>query len=141
MKKRPYREYCHEGAHPSVLINNSKYLTTEQYVGVLKRIRKTIESEKLIRDKDDPDCNWGMCSKRQEHYPDPELHIFPNDFDDYGRMSALSCGNDVKCPMRVSDLGGSGCFYDCRVFTRKHKVPTREEALKLYDDAIAGAQK
>lgn len=144
--KEEFKSYCREGAYPSVVINNNETLTTEQYVDVLKRIRKTIADTPLAAvDSTAPgdkytESNWGLCSELREHYPTPELHTFPKDFADDGRMSALPCGQEVKCPMRASGTGGTGCFYDCRVFSKKHKTPSREKALKLYDDAIAAAE-
>ena len=144
--RQEFKAYCHEGACPSIVINNSDALTTEQFVGVLKRIRRTIEDTPLSAvDSNTPgdkftESNWGLCSELKEHYPTPELHTFPQDFMDSGRASPLSCGQDVKCPMRVKGQGPYGCFYDCRVFSKKFKTPSREEALQLYDAAIAAAE-
>ncbi|KAA0910650.1 hypothetical protein [Pusillimonas sp. ANT_WB101] len=143
--KEEFKSYCREGAHKSIVINNNDELSNDQYVATLRRIRKTIADAPLAAvDSNTPGdkytaSNWGLCSELKEHYPSPELHTFPMAFVDHGRMSALSCGADVKCPMRVSGMGGSGCFYDCRVFSKKFKTPSQEEALRLFDAAITKA--
>lgn len=142
-----FRSYCREGSHPSIVINVHDTLSKKQYLETLKRIRKTVAESKLVsEDSDFPgnkytESNWGLCSELREHYPDPELHTFPMDFVDFGRMSANSCEDDVKCPMRVEGTGPSGCFYSCRVFTKKFKTPSRKEALQLYDEAIMKAER
>lgn len=133
-----FKGYCEEGAHPSIVINKRRTLTVEQYADTLRRIRKTVESEPL-RAVDDvtpgaksTTCNWGLCSGRKDHYPAPELHTFPQDFADYGRVSELEPPKpcpmmDVKVPSR------GGCFWQCRVFQSKLKTPSRKEAIALID--------
>lgn len=143
-----FKLYCHQGAGPSIVINNAKSLTNDQYVDTLRRIRDSIANG-IALDADDctlpgmksTSCNWGLCSSLKDHYPSPELHTFPQDFVDYERMSALGCANTVKCPMRIKGSGGYGCFYSCRVFSRRGSKPTREEALALYDEHIERATK
>lgn len=148
-KYKKYESYCREGAHESIIVNNNHNLTREQHLAVLKRIAKTIESGTNIS-KIDSDaigdkelaCNWGMCSDSAEHYPTAELHTFPKDFDERGRTSALDRAKGYDCPMRnrsPSDSQSerdSGCYYQCRIFQRKHETPTRIEALDLYHTVI-----
>lgn len=140
--REEFKSYCHQGAYECVVINNNDRLSKEQYIETLKRIRQTIEKSPMVAiDDDSPGnkytgCDWGLCGEIAEHYPTPELHTFPMDFVDSGRISQLSCSDDVKCPMRVDGIGPMGCFYSCRVFGRKFKTPSKEEALHLYDEAI-----
>ena len=136
-----YKKYCHEGAHPDIIVNNNRNLTTHQYKEALKRLRIFIESENLFCDDDttlgnkSTTCNWGICTDSNGVWNSAELHTFPKDFDDYGRISAIEPPEGYDCPMREGkDL--SGCFYQCRVFNRRKKTPTREEALLLVDNMI-----
>ena len=96
-------------------------------------------------------CSWGLCECLDESaYPDANDHTFPVDFLTRGRLTPRSVSEDGKrCPMDRADrrrdvengmVGRWGCFYRCRVFRPKPrgaKPPTREEAIKLYDDLIA----
>ena len=147
-----FKSYCYAGAIPSIVINKANTLTVQQYVEVLKRIKKTISRKPLSAYDDttpgckNTECNWGLCGESHQHYPTPELHRFPQDFVDNGRISALEPPEGFDCPMRErreidgESLNASGCFYQCRVFQRNRKTPTREEALALYDAAIAKAE-
>lgn len=147
-KYKKYESYCREGAHESIIVNNRHNLTLEQHLAVLKRIAKTIETENISKVDCDAigakelSCNWGMCSENVEHYPSAELHTFPKDFDEYGRTSPLNRAKGYDCPMRKRSPNDSqserdsGCYYQCRIFQRQHKTPTRIEALDLYHDEI-----
>ncbi len=82
-------------------------------------------------------CSWGMCSNDPEQWPDAGDHTFPVDFMDDGRVSAeRQC--DQLCPLQVTHPKARawGCFYECRVFQPTCRTPTREVALKLYDERI-----
>lgn len=145
-----FKPYCYGGSVPSIVINKRDRLTVDQWEGVLRRIRATIESEPLRSDDDttpgnkSTTCNWGACSDRREHYPTPELHQFPQDFADVGRVSSLQPPEGHHCPMRKTGPAdtdserASGCFWQCRVFQRRHKTPTREQAVRLFDAALEG---
>lgn len=39
--------------------------------------------------------------------------------------------------MKTGGKSGNGCFYTCKVFQMKYKTPTREQAIKMYEDVIA----
>lgn len=148
-KYKKYESYCREGAIPSIIVNNNHNLSLKQHLAVLKRIVKTIENGESIK-KIDSDaigdkelsCNWGMCSERADHYPSAELHTFPKDFDESGRTSPLNRAEGYDCPMRkrspndTESESMSGCYYQCRIFQRRHKTPTRIEALDLYHAEI-----
>jgi hypothetical protein len=89
-------------------------------------------------------CNWGMCDESADLWPDPDDHIWPDMFENNGRVAPRGHG---PCPMDVRtdatmDSGemlgdSSGCFYSCRIFQRKHMTPSRDEAVALYDRMIA----
>jgi hypothetical protein len=136
-----FRSYCEEGAHPEIVINKRSVLKTSEYVDVLKRIRKTVESDPLVAIDDDTpgakstSCNWGLCSDDKNHYPYPEMHTFPQDFADYGRMSQLRAAK--PCPMMDSSKPSrGGCFWQCRVFSGKRKRISKDQALRLIDAKI-----
>lgn len=119
-------------------------LTDEQYLGVLKRIRKAIAAGEALVAEDCTDignkytvCTWGLCSDKLEYYPTPDLHTHPDMLP--STYSKKWVPPDRKCPMRKKGIGPWGCFYDCRVF--RGKKPNREEAIKLYDDAIEEVEK
>ncbi len=133
------------GAHPSIQVNAVRELSNPQYLAALKRLRGIIESRKLkYVDSTTPgdkytECVWGLCSDLKELWPTPELHIWPYDFLNRGRVSSIGRGKNL-CPMDAREThDGQGCFYTCRVFQRKHQTPTMEEALTLTDAAIEKA--
>lgn len=122
-------------------------LSDERYLAALKRIRALIanginlvaEDSDVMGDKF-THCTWGLCSDRKSHWPDPEDHLWPDQFVEHGRVAPKYRDTDKQeCPLCVPHEGSGfkGCFYRCRVFQRKMKTPTREQALRLYDEAIA----
>ena len=146
--KEPYKKFCREGASPSIIINVQKNLTIGQQLDVLVRLKTAVENEPLraidsntIGDKY-THCNWGMCTDSKEVYHENRMHIFPASFDDDGRISALSPVEGTDCPMRKRNpddsesVSISGCFYQCRIFNRKLKTPTKDETIALIDEKI-----
>lgn len=136
------------GAHPSIQINTLNKLPRARYIAVLTRVRNAIaKGRKLVAYDDETpgdkstSCSWGLCHESAETWPDAQDHTFPKDFEKYKRISPLSAPG--KCPMdKRETLGGSGCFWTCRVFQAgKGKRPTREQAIALYDDVLAALQK
>ena len=140
-----FKSYCHEGAHPSIIINNTRKLTVEQTLAVLQRILKAIRNGAPLTAEDSNEIgnkythsSWGLCSDNPDYWPTPELHTVPADFVDRGRVAPLDPG--ISCPMRTKGEGRTGCFYSCRIFQRHLKTPTREEAIDLYEKAIEQLQ-
>lgn len=130
------------GSHPSIQVNVKRELDHEQYLAALHRLKRIVESRKLKSvDSTAPgdkytECNWGMCSDLKELWPTPELHIWPYDFLNRGRVANIDLGEHL-CPMDTRTSGGAmGCFHTCRVFQRKHRTPNREQALTLIDEMI-----
>lgn len=144
-----YQTYA--GAHPSIRINVLNELPRDRYLAVLKRIRAAIANGRKLKAYDDTtpgnkstSCSWGLCHESKETWPDAQDHTFPEDFKREGRISPLDNGHEHPCPMdrRGPHQGDyNGCFYTCRIFkSRKQPKPSREEALRLYDEAIAALE-
>jgi hypothetical protein len=102
-------------------------------------MRNLIAAGKALAFEDDDtpgnkhtECSWGLCSKAREAWPDAEDHLFPN------RSSPKYRRDPHSCPFSKGKRT-TGCFYDCRIFQarRPANLPTRAEALTLYDEAIA----
>ncbi len=131
-----YKDYCYEGAVPSIIINKARSYTKEQSQGVLKRLLAYIQTgddkphavdSEATGDKY-TECDWGFCTGHKEMYPTADLHIFPSNFDQFGQVSRLE--HKIPCPMR-DGYNKSGCFYQCRVFQAHLHTPTKEEAIAL----------
>lgn len=129
-------------------------ISDDRYLAALKRIRASIESG-IPCEPDNSDvignkhnhCNWGLCSGRKEDWPNPEDHVWPDQFIKDGRVAPLQRQNHQVCPMdtRMQEIQGdpdinwgNGCFWACRIFKRRKRetFPTRDEAIALYDQAI-----
>lgn len=133
------------------------YLTDAQHLTALKRMRDRISDGSNFTAFDDTtpgnkstDCSWGMCTNDPNFWAKDEL-MFP----DRGpiRVGCRADGSPVlhesskyhkdgqQCPFDrrngTEDQLASGCFYHCRVFSRKRGEPlTQEAALHLYDVTI-----
>lgn len=133
------------GAHPSIKINVLNKLPKDRLLLALKRVRQAIANGRPLIAYDDTtpgnkctSCSWGLCHDSAETWPDAQDHIFPVDFERRKRVSTLDY--DLKCPMvRDPKFQGGGCFWVCRVFQadKAQPRPTKDEALKLYDEAIS----
>lgn len=136
-----------------------------RYQDTLRRARGLI-AEGLTLDLDDcnipgmksTEASWGLCSDSREMYPDVNDHTFPEDVNTHGRLGAREPPKGATCAFdrgrfKPDSLnpGAGGCFYRCMLFRpvkgqlpkteRSARVPTKEEALKLYDDLIAEREK
>lgn len=139
-----FKSYCREGVHPSIVINNATELTKGQFIQVLHNLRERVGQTELVQEDSNvpgdkfTEASWGLCSREAQVYPDPEMHTFPQDFADRGRVSSLNPPAGHACPMRVAQIrqGRTGCFYDCRVFQKRYKTPDRLLAVRLIDEAI-----
>ena len=147
--RKEFRSYCHEGALPHIVINNRYNMTLEEFLGVLERILESIKSGAELTCVDSTTigdkytrCSWGTCSFDKDHFPYPELQLFPQDFVDEGRVAPLEEPEGAHCPLRQRKPGdspsvcSSGCFYQCRVFQPDRVTPSREEAIQIYEEAI-----
>lgn len=121
------------------------HLSDARFLAALRRIRSLIESgvSQEAVDSTAPGnkythCTWGLCSKKRDAWPDAEDHLWPDLFFKEGRFAPKYTSRRQSCPLREK-AGSRGCFYDCAVFQAKNgqRPPTREQALALYDAAIA----
>ncbi len=97
-------------------------------------------------------CSWGKCSRDAEAWPDAEDHLWPDEFIKRGRVAPKYNTLRNFCPFdrRVSDhfsgkpeiaRSPDGCFYRCMIFCAKGSLPTRKEAILLYEAQIVRARK
>ena len=96
----------------------------------------------------DSQVSWGLCSHDREVWPDPEDHLWPDQFIESGRVAPKYLeafdGKPKRCPFddesKATGLMKNrsiGCFYRCRIFqNKKENQPTREQAIDLYDRMI-----
>jgi len=140
-----------QGIDASVQINTLDTLPKDRYILALTRLAVAIGTGRPLQAFDDTTpgnksmgCSWGLCDDHSRTWPDAQDHTFPLSFVRDGRISTLAskfpCPMDRRTPAQ-RDL--NGCFYSCRVFqaNKKEPAPTRDEALKLYNDMITNAQK
>lgn len=144
------RRRCGSNKGREVVINNDIYMSRERYLLALKRVRKAIAKGREFRATDiiAPGCKstevtWGMCSVADEDWPDPEDHLWPEDFIKYGRV-APKYREGHPCPYdRDPDPEHMrGCFYRCMAFDRKDKdKDDRNSTLRKYDLVIEQFEK
>jgi len=119
-------------------------MTNDRYLAAIRRVKRLIEGGLILTAHDDTtpgchstECSWGLCTKDKEHWPDALDYLWPENPD---RVAPKYLKDGQPCPMDKREMGGSGCFYHCRVFSRS-KTPTKDEAIKLYDLRIGEAKK
>ena len=130
-------------------INKWHYLPWDRLLLSLKRMRDRIAAGLNLRYEDSNEvgnkyttATWGQCSDEKEQWPDKEDHIWPDEFAEQGRVAPLyrDGANGQKCPFDTHPTGSDGCFYHCRIFKNRKfndgRLPTRKEALELYDKEI-----
>jgi hypothetical protein len=82
-------------------------------------------------------ASWGLCSREQAAWPDRNDHLWPDQFDE-GRVAPKYRKPEQRCPLdKRTNPDGNGCFYTCRIF--KGPRPDRQEAIRLYDEAITAS--
>jgi hypothetical protein len=127
------------------------YMPQARFIAALKRMRSRIsEGLKLSGFDDttigakDTQCTWGLCTGDPRQWPEANDHLWPEQFEEHGRVAPRYRVAGQHCPLdaehRHPEQRPSGCFYRCRFFQRKHHTPSREQALKLYDEAIERAE-
>ena len=133
----------------------SSYLTAQQHLDSLRRLRNFILAHtdgKLVAwDSDyigdrDIGCSWGQCTRRPEQWPDDTRKWLERPLNPDGRVYGVKynqngqfCPFDRQAPEGDPMHGMSmGCFNRCRIFhPDEGGRPSREEALTLFDAAIA----
>jgi hypothetical protein len=125
-------------------MSDSMYLTRQQVLDSMKRQLEAIKRGKPL-DTENSDamgdkhteCSWGMCTEGEDVFPKGQgLRMFDDERRPKYRASMFNTEYALECPLREG-INESGCFYQCRVFQRNKKTPTREEAITLYEDRIA----
>lgn len=124
------------------------YMPNERWLEALKRMRARIASG-LKLDAVNSDvtgdkythCSWGMCSHDKEQWPESGDHLWPDQFEERGRVAPRYSIEGQVCPL-CAEAKHNGCFYECRVFQRRRgrrgkKPLARSFVLHLYDEAIA----
>lgn len=122
---------------------NSIHLKNERYLAALIRFHGAIKNGAPLKYFDhteignkDTQCTWGLCDLTSEMWPDKEDHLWPHLFERDNKASPLYRDKGQMCPMDTREGNHpDGCFYHCRVFqaVKDDYIPTRREALKLYE--------
>jgi hypothetical protein len=131
---------------------SSLTLPDDRYLAALERQRGRIENGNPLTFFDDTtsgnkdtSCSWGLCDNAVEAWPDPQDHLWPDQFTDRRRVAPLYRDNGQTCPLDTRprpNTGLSGCFYTCRIFqARRGQRPDREETLRLYDVELERVRK
>jgi hypothetical protein len=119
------------------------HLTDAQYDAALLRFQQAIKDGIVLSYFDDTtpgckdtQCTWGLCDDSALMWP-KDTQLWPN-----GRTARKYLEAHQLCPFdkrAIKDATVNGCFYTCRVFqaTKREPVPTREQAIELYDKRIA----
>jgi hypothetical protein len=122
-------------------------MTDEAYLKALLRLRERIEKCNLVYFDDDTigskdtQCTWGLCCASKEQWPDPEDHLWPDQFIKEGRVAPKYRKPYQVCPMDTRPVPNreaprrNGCFYTC-LFFQKGANPTCKDALELVDNII-----
>jgi len=130
-------------------------LSDNGYIAFLKRMREQIRDGLKLHYFDcavigakETHCSWGMCSNNAEAWPEPEDHLWPDQFVTSGRVAPKRAKGGQFCPLdrratnytegRFSCLG---CFYHCLVFDMETPHPSREKAVRLYIEQIKRFEK
>lgn len=129
-----------------VWINTIRTLPHKRYVAALIRIRDQIKGgSKLELDDSDElgnkhtECSWGLCSASKKQWPNEDDRLFPRDHP----LSILHRTKGQDCPMdeqKDRKDGPGGCFFSCRIFQNQNNLPSREEAIRLYEIQIKKAK-
>ena len=89
--------------------------------------------------------SWGLCSQQKEQWPDPEMHLWPDQFTERGRVAPRYrqegqwCPNDRRAweyptndPTKRSGYWKSGCFYTCMFFQPDGRsLPNHQQVIAL----------
>lgn len=127
-------------------MNKDLHLTDARYIAALYRQRDRIiaglefsaEDSDAIGDKY-THASWGLCSDDKGAWPDAKDHLWPDQFEQHGRVAPKYRHQHQSCPMQTKG-GGSGCFYSCRIFKGKINERMRKQAIDLYEQQIGTAR-
>ncbi len=119
------------------------YMTNDRYLAALYRQRDRLiaglEFEAVDSDTMGDKfthASWGLCSRDAGAWPDADDHLWPDQFEQYGRVAPKYRKGGQICPMQRKE-GPFGCFYSCRIFkTGEISRKTRQRAIELYEARI-----
>lgn len=118
------------------------YMNDKEYLEALLRLQGLIISGMALRFEDSDTtgdkynfCSWGLCSEDIEMWPEPAMHLWPDQFARNGRIAPKYRLAHHKCPMDTRDMpdengvyrtseqpGMNGCFWTCIVFRRMERL-------------------
>ena len=122
-------------------MNKSLYLTHEQHLKMLKKIKTLIEEglELQLDDSDDignkhTHCSWGQCTS--ENW-DKDTLLWPGRPTPKYHAKGQFCPFDTRKQERTTKLAKSpeGCYFRCMIF-QGETIPSRTEAIELYQITI-----
>jgi hypothetical protein len=125
---------------------NSGPLPLSEYIATLKRMRDMIAAGRGLSYEDSTEignkhteCSWGLCDDTKDLWPDPQFYIWP---DQPNRIAPMHRLDAHTCPFRQAKPSANGCFWSCMIFQsgKRNPLPTRDQALALYDAKIAEAE-
>lgn len=118
------------------------YMSNERYLAALYRQRdRIIAGEPFVAWDDDTPGNkdthasWGLCNNDAAAWPDAEDHLWPDQFENNGRVAPKYRGQHQPCPIQTKG-GATGCFYRCRIFKSQMGPKSRQTAIDLYEAQI-----
>ena len=141
-------------------MSKNLHLTDQQYLDLLKAVRADLDRMKP-GDVEYDDCtmignkytisNVGLCTADDEEGWSRDRHLtretamWPEDFDTIGESEYPYPQQFTRkyrkakhtCPLEIKKKRSmSGCFYRCRLFSKKSRKPRLQEIKKMYDQRI-----
>lgn len=105
------------------------YMTDKMYLEALERLRKFVVAGLSLEYEDSNEigdkytcCTWGLCSELERMWPEPSMHLWPDQFIAYGRIAPLYCEHHHLCPCDTREEG------NCN----ERECPLPRETRKLY---------
>ena len=136
----------------------SIYLTDKQYLELLQKLRIDLDKTEKILFEDSTETgykhtvtNVGLCAGEatetnwsKDKHLTRETAMWPKEFDKIGKVKYESPQmftrkykrKNHKCPFAEKGTNTDGCFYRCKIFQKKYKIPSIEEAKQMYDKCI-----
>lgn len=117
-------------------------MTDAEYLRAMANLKAFVEGgaalsgfdDDTVGDKD-TQCTWGLCGDNRKVYPEPTMHLWPNQFP--RRIAPKYLETRHRCPFE--DPNGkdqsSGCFYRCRFFQQGQR-PNRAGWLQWHAEAL-----
>jgi hypothetical protein len=131
-------------------MNKDLYCSSESYLFALEKQKERIENNLPLNAINSDEygnnytyCSWGLCCTDKEIWPNPEDHLWPDQFVKNERLAPKYRTKGQECPFDDKTKPGyelnspNGCYYRCMIFQRsQNKKPTKKEAIILYQIKI-----